>query len=73
MSPLTLDLEKEISTLAPDEALQFERVVREILCLVRAKKSLPAAESKAYQLPAFSMGVHPAIDMSRLGQLAEDF
>jgi hypothetical protein len=71
MSTLAVEIEKELNSLDPDAAFHFERAVREILSLIKARQKPPATRVP-YQLPVFSMGINPEIDMTKLGQLSED-
>jgi hypothetical protein len=60
-----------MNSLDPATALHFERAVREILFLIKARQAHPIPPAP-YELPVFSMGIKPGIDMTKLGQLPED-
>jgi hypothetical protein len=70
MSTPTLELERELQTMAPDTAEHFERAVREMLLLVRGKKTEGSqSDQSQYQSKPRDLGLRPGLSYDNIGEL----
>lgn len=72
MSSIAQELDRRLQTLDPERAAHCERLVREVLALLddETSSTQPAGEVR---LLSHHFGVNPAIDLNKLGQMAEDY
>jgi hypothetical protein len=70
MNTLTLELERELQTMAPEAAAHFERAVREMLLMLRTRepeKSPPPGPR--YEIQARDLGLRPGLSYDNSGEL----
>jgi hypothetical protein len=73
MSTVTLNFEKEIEALEPEDAQSIQRALLEMLKLARKKSDgsvMPKREP--YTLPSWNLGVRPGFDLTKLAHADED-
>ena len=73
MSTITLNFEKEIEALEPEDAQSIQRALLEMLKLARKKSDgsvMPKREP--YALPSWNLGVREGLDLTKLAHFDED-
>ena len=71
MSLLTLEIERELESLDPEDAQNIERALREMIEMARRKRAVanPPAENKRYEITARPLGLKPGLSYDNIGEL----
>ena len=73
MSTVTLNFEKEIEALEPEDAQSIQRALLEMLKLARKKSDRSVMPKGApYTLPSWNLGVRSGLDLTKLAHADED-
>ena len=71
MSLLSLEMERELESLDPEDAKNIERALREMIEMARRKRAVanPPTANQRYEITARPLGLKPGLSYDKIGEL----
>lgn len=71
MTAIAEELDRRLQTLAPKKAARCEQLIRDVLALLDEPAPMPTG-CEPYETPTHDFGFKPGVDLTKLGQLADE-